>query len=129
MFYRRLHEKEHEQILINLSFALMGLYLVFILGANTAPIPPLCGISATLLQYFLLVFFAWTSAEAFYLYQKLVKVLGVKQISWLVLKIGLIVWCMFESSILVARSPKLAACHRSGNLSCSNFCAIYFRVV
>ena len=95
MFYRKLRKKEHEQILINLSFALMGLYLVFILGANTAPIPPLCGISAALLQYFLLVFFAWTSAEAFYLYQKLVKVLGVKQISRLVLKIGLIVWRTF----------------------------------
>ena len=68
----------------------MGLYL--------SSIPPLCGISAALLQYFLLVFFAWTSAEAFYLYQKLVKVLGVKQISRLVLKIGLIVWCTFQSS-------------------------------
>ena len=76
----------------------MGLYLVFILGANTAPIPYLCGISAALLQYFLLVFFAWTTAEAFYLYQKLVKVLGVKKRSRLVLKIGLIIWCTFQSS-------------------------------
>ena len=73
----------------------MGMYLAFILGANTAPVPVLCGISAALLQYFMLVFFSWTAVEAFYLYRKLVKVLGVREIRWLVLKIGLIVWSKF----------------------------------
>ena len=92
--FRSLRKKEHEQILINLCFALMGMYLVFILGANAASSSVLCGISAGLLQYFMLVFFSWTAVEAFYLYRKLVKVLGVKEISWLVLKIGLIVWRM-----------------------------------
>ena len=93
--YRKLRKKEHEQILINLCFALMGMYIAFILGAITAPVPVLCGISAALLQYFLLVFFSWTAVEAFFLYRKLVMILGVKEIPWLVLKIGLIVWCMF----------------------------------
>ena len=93
--YRKLRKKEHEQILINLCFALMGMYIAFILGATTAPVPVLCGISAALLQYFMLVFFSWTAVEAFYLYRKLVMILGVKEIPWLVLKIGLIVWCMF----------------------------------
>lgn len=93
--YRTLRKKEHEQILINICFALMGMYLAFILGANTASNPVLCGISAALLQYFMLVFFSWTAAEAFYLYRKLVTVLGVKEISCLVLKIGLVVWCRF----------------------------------
>ena len=90
--FRKLRRKEHDQILINLCLALMGMYLVFILGANSAPVPVLCGISAAFLQYFMLVFFSWTAVEAFYLYQKLVKVLGVRKIPWLVLKIGLIVW-------------------------------------
>ena len=93
--YRSLRKKEHEQILINICFALMGMYLAFILGANTASSPVLCGISAALLQYFMLVFFSWTAAETFYLYRKSVTVLGVKEISCLVLKIGLIVWRMF----------------------------------
>ena len=93
--FRSLRKKEHEQILINICFALMGMYLAFILGANAASSPVLCGISAALLQYFMLVFFSWTAAEAFYLYRKLVTVLGVKEISCLVLKIGLIVWRMF----------------------------------
>ena len=93
--FRSLRKKEHEQILINICFALMGMYLAFILGANAAYSPVLCGISAALLQYFMLVFFSWTAAEAFYLYRKLVTVLGVKEISCLVLKIGLVVWRMF----------------------------------
>ena len=87
--YRKLLKKEHEQILINLCFALMGMYIAFILGATTAPVPVLCGISAALLQYFMLVFFSWTAVEAFYLYWKLVMILGEKEIPWLVLKIGL----------------------------------------
>ena len=69
----------------------MGMYLVFILGANAAPVPVLCGISAALLQYFMLVFFSWTAVEAFCLYRKLVKIMGVGQIP--VLKISLVVWC------------------------------------
>ena len=95
--FRNLRKKEHEQILINLCFALMGIYLVFILGANAAPVPVLCGISAALLQYFMLVFFLWTSVEAFQLYRKLVKVLGVKQIP--VIKISLAVWCKLTITI------------------------------
>ena len=90
-YFRTLRKKEHEQILINLCLALMGMYLVFILGANAAPVPVLCGISAALLQYFMLVFFSWTAVEAFCLYRKLVKIMGVGQIP--VLKISLVVWC------------------------------------
>ena len=65
--FRNLRKKEHEQILINLCLALMGMYLVFILGANAAPVPVLCGISAAFLQYFMLVFFSWTAVEVFQL--------------------------------------------------------------
>ena len=43
-------------------------------------IPALCGISSALLQYFLLVFFAWTSVEAVWLYLKLVKIFGIQSI-------------------------------------------------
>ena len=118
-YFRNLRKKEHEQILINLCFALMGMYLAFILGAHAAPVPVLCGISAALLQYFMLVFFSWTSVEAFYLYQKLVKVLGVKEVPWLVLKIGLIVWCTFtllliyrcsSTTIVLQYLPKIYMC-------------------
>jgi len=39
-------------------------------------VPPLCGIIAALIHYFILVFFGWTAVEAVYLYTKLVIVLG-----------------------------------------------------
>ena len=86
----------------------MGMYLVFILGANTAPVPVLCGISAVLLQYFMLVFFSWTSVEASFLYQMLVEVLGVRQIP--VLKIGLVVWCKLNDE----EREILGCCSRLG---------------
>ena len=89
--YRQLRNNQHDQILINMSISLDCLYLTFLIGASTAPIPALCGISAALLQYFLLVFFGWTAVEAIFLYRNLVQVL-VSQIAKFVLKAGLIVW-------------------------------------
>ena len=74
-----------------MSISLTCLYLNFLIGAHAAPVPVLCGISAALLQYFLLVFFGWTAVEAVYLYRNLVQVL-VSQVSQFVLKAGLIVW-------------------------------------
>ena len=74
-----------------MSVSLALLYLTFLIGAHAAPEPALCGISAALLQYFLLVFFGWTAVEAVYLYRNLVQVL-VSQIARFVLKAGLIAW-------------------------------------
>ena len=82
----------------------MGMYLVFILGANASPVPVLCGISAALLQDFMLVFFSWTAVESFQLYRKLVKILGVGQIP--LLKIGLAVWCKLTITINEMRNER-----------------------
>ena len=73
---RKLHTSEHGQILINLSTALLGLYITFLLSSGVTSVTVLCGMSSGLLQYFMLVFFAWTAVEAVHLYIKLVKVLG-----------------------------------------------------
>ena len=51
----------------------------------------LCGISAGLLQYFMLVFFSWTAAESVFLFMKLVKVVG-GGIPHYTLKAGLLAW-------------------------------------
>ena len=63
-------------------------------------VPPLCGVVAALLQYFMLVFFGWTAVEAVFLYQKLVrKVLGQTSPRF-VLKAAAIVWGkLTESSV------------------------------
>ena len=56
-------------------------------------VPVLCGISSALLHYFLLVFFAWTTVEAVWLYLKLVKVFGVQSLTTkFVLKAGVPAW-------------------------------------
>jgi G protein-coupled receptor 64 len=83
-----------------MSVSLAFLYLTFLIGAHAAPVPALCGISAGLLQYFLLVFFGWTAVEAVYLYRNLVQVL-VSQITRFVLKAGLIVWSEYACSLMI----------------------------
>ena len=91
--YRKQRASIHGKILINLSLALMGVYLFFLIGGHVTTIPILCGISSALLHYFLLVFFGWTTVEAVWLYIKLVKVLGMQSVtSNYVLKTSLPTW-------------------------------------
>ena len=88
-----------------MSFSLVGFYVIFLIGGHAAPVPVLCGISAALLQYFMLVYFGWTAAEAVYLYRKLVKVFGAN-IARYVLKAALIVWCKYTiNNITAAHVP------------------------
>lgn len=84
-----------------MSFSLIGFYVIFLIGGHAAPVPVLCGISAAFLQYFMLVYFGWTAAEAVYLYRKLVKVLGAN-IARYVLKAALIVWCKYTINNITA---------------------------
>ena len=67
---------EHGQLLINLCFALMGLYITFIFAVHSRTVIGLCAVSAAVLQYFFLVTFMLMAAEAINLYMKLVVVLG-----------------------------------------------------
>ena len=91
MFDRHLRSQPHDQIIINLSISLLGLYSFFLLGGHVTRIKPLCGISAGLLHYFMLVFFSWTAVESVFLFVKLVKVMGTG-ISHYTLKAGLLAW-------------------------------------
>ena len=59
----------------------------------------LCGLVSALFQYFMLVFFGWTAAEAVYLYYKLVHVFG-EPVEYYALKAALIVWCEFKHNIM-----------------------------
>ena len=74
---RKLRISIHGKLLVNLSLALMGVYIFFLISGHVTTVPVLCGISSALLHYFLLVFFGWTAVEAVWLYLKLVKVLGM----------------------------------------------------
>lgn len=90
---RYLRNSIHGQIILNICTALFGLYVFFLVAAHVTSVTVLCGFVSALLHYFILVFFAWTAAEAIYLYIKLVKVMGVDKyetgFTW---KAGLLAW-------------------------------------
>ena len=86
---------DHGQLLINLSFSLMGLYLAFILAVHSTTVTILCAVTGAVLQYFFLVTFMLMASEAINLYMKLVVVLG-KKIHHFVLKATLVSWCKYN---------------------------------
>ena len=69
---------DHGQLLLNLCFALMSLYIVFIFAVHSRTIPGLCVTTAVVLQYFFLTTFMIMDAESINLYMNLVIVLGKK---------------------------------------------------
>ena len=79
VLYRKLRHSEASQLLINLSFALLGLYVTFMFAAQGTRLSvPFCGIIGVLLHYFFLVVLFAMAAEAIDLFVKLVIVLGPK---------------------------------------------------
>ena len=88
---RKLRLSDHGQLLLNLCFALLGLYFFFILAIHSTVVTELCMLVAALLQYFFLVSFMAMAAEAINLYMKLVVVLGSK-ISYYALKAAIVCW-------------------------------------
>lgn len=74
-------------MLVNMCFALLGLYVAFILSTFGDELathnPPhgmnLCGFFSAVLHYFMLAYFMWTGAEALLLFLKIVKAVGKMQ--------------------------------------------------
>ena len=89
--FRRLRQKEHGQLLIQLSVSLICLYVIFLVAGLVTSVEILCGVVSALLQYFMLVFLGWTAAEAVYLYCVFVRVM--MKIRRYTLKAFCIVWC------------------------------------
>ena len=89
--YRKLRLSNHGQLLLNLCFALLGLYISFIFSIHSSSVPPLCAIVSIMLHYFMLVVFMVMAAEAVNGYMKLVVVLG-HNISHYVIKVTVICW-------------------------------------
>ena len=91
MYYRKLRSSDHGQLLLNLCFALLGLYLSFIVALHSKDTNGFCSFSGAILQYFFLVTIIVMAAEAINLYIKLVIVLGHK-IDHFVLKATVVSW-------------------------------------
>ena len=64
----------HAKLLLNLCFALLGLYVTFIISTVSTGVPVLCGVVSALMHYFFLAVFFWMAAEAIQLHRKLVTV-------------------------------------------------------
>ena len=71
---RSLHMSNNGRLLINLSLALLRLYLSSILALFAAPIKPLCILLSAVLNYFFLVTLLAMASEAFLGYLKLIVV-------------------------------------------------------
>ena len=61
-------------MLVNLCFALVGLYVTFFIITFSTGVPVLCGLVSALMHYFFLAVFFWMAAEAIYVQRKLVTV-------------------------------------------------------
>lgn len=90
---RKLRRDYPSQILINLSLALLGLNLVFLVNSwlSSWGIHGLCVAAAALLHYFLLASFTWMGLEAIHMYFALVKVFNVYVPSY-ILKFCVLGW-------------------------------------
>ncbi|XP_047463227.1 adhesion G-protein coupled receptor G4 [Mugil cephalus] len=77
--FEKLRRDYPSQILINLSLALLGLNLVFLLNSwlTSWALDGLCVAVASMLHYFLLASFTWMGLEAVNMYFALVKVFNV----------------------------------------------------
>ena len=93
-FYRKLRTSDHGQLLLNLCFALIGLYITFIFAVHSRDVPVLCAVTGAVLQYFFLVTFMVMAAVAINLYMNLVIILGQK-ISHFVLKATIASWSKY----------------------------------
>lgn len=90
---RKLRRDYPSQILINLSLALLGLNLLFLLNSwlSSWGFHGLCVAAASLLHYFLLASFTWMGLEAIHMYFALVKVFNVYVPSY-ILKFCVLGW-------------------------------------
>ena len=87
-----MRQSEASQLLLNLSFGLMGLYVVFIVAIQGSKLTTgVCAVVGFFVHFFLLVVFFAMAAEAVDLFMKLVIVLGPK-IQKFTLKTILVSW-------------------------------------
>ena len=101
LFCRKLRTSEAGQLLLNLCFGLLGIFVMFIISAQAATWNKyVCAVTGGLLHYLLLASFFLMAAEAINLLVKLVVVLGIPSIikNRYVLKAGLISWSKFARS-------------------------------
>ena len=75
---RKLRSKQPQQIQISLCFALLALYLIFLVGIEATSPKAGCTLVAVLIHYFTLASIAWMAVEAINMYLLFVRVLNAR---------------------------------------------------
>eukprot|EP00057_Strongylocentrotus_purpuratus_P010254 XP_011664728.1 PREDICTED: G-protein coupled receptor 126 [Strongylocentrotus purpuratus] len=106
--FRKLRRKQPQKILINLSFALLALYVTFVIGIDRPTWRISCTVVAILLHYFCLASLAWMGVEAFNMYMMFVRVLN-SYIPKFLLKCAMIGWGIPLVVVIIAVASKWTA--------------------
>ena len=92
-FCRKLRSSEPSQLLINLCFSFLGIYIAYILALHATAVSWLCVLAGVLVHYFLLVTFFIMAADAILIVNKLIFVF--LKIRRYVAIASIISWCKF----------------------------------
>ncbi|XP_072050888.1 uncharacterized protein [Amphiura filiformis] len=88
---RKLRDKQPQRILIHLSFSLLGLYVVFLIGIEQTHWKHGCTAVAGLMHYFTLTSISWMAVEAINMYYVFIQVMN-SQVSRFMLKASIFAW-------------------------------------
>ncbi|XP_022098829.1 adhesion G-protein coupled receptor G6-like isoform X2 [Acanthaster planci] len=91
LYSKKLRSKQPQQIQISLCFALLALYLVFLVGIEAISPRAGCIVVAVLIHYSTLASIAWMAVEATNMYLLFVRVLNAR-VSRFVLKASIAAW-------------------------------------
>ncbi|XP_030834678.1 adhesion G-protein coupled receptor G6-like [Strongylocentrotus purpuratus] len=129
MSMKKLRSKQPQRILINLCFALLGLYLVFVVGIDRRYPTAGCVVVGFLIHFFLLSSMSWMLVEAINMYLLFVRVLNAT-VSHFMLKAALFAYGLPLLVCIVT-----VAVDRSLYLGDGNYCfvrpgpALYYGVL
>ena len=90
--FRKMRDRDVSKFHIQLSLALLGMLLVFLIGINRTEVLGVCVFVSVLIHYFTLSAVMWMGAEAVLMFQKLVRVFTQTTTRQIVI-ISLICWC------------------------------------
>ena len=92
-FCRKLRSSEPSQLLINLCFGFLGIYIAYIIALHATAVSGLCVLAGVLVHYFLLATFFIMAADAILIVNKLIFVFF--KIRRYVAIASIISWCKF----------------------------------
>ena len=103
---RKLRNRDISKFHTQLSLALLGMLLVFVIGIDRTEVLGGCVLVSVLIHYFTLSAVMWMGAEAVLMFQKLVRVFTHTTTRQIII-ISLICWCKLNISMYMYLVNKL----------------------